>query len=44
MTEQGKFIEIQGTAEKDTFTQVELDSLLGLAKQGIVELVRIQKK
>ncbi len=44
MTEHGGFIEIQGTAEKDTFQQVELDSLLVLAKAGIAELVAEQKR
>lgn len=44
MTEEGGFIEIQGTAEKQTFTQAELDSMLALAKKGIMELVALQKK
>ncbi len=43
MTDQGGFIEIQGTAEKDTFQQGELDQLLGLAKEGIEQLVQKQK-
>lgn len=43
MTEQGGFIEIQGTAEKNTFTQEELDQLLVLAKEGIKQLIHIQK-
>jgi ribonuclease PH len=43
MTEQGGFIEIQGTAEKDTFQQGELDQLLGLARGGIEQLVQKQK-
>lgn len=44
MTESGGFIEIQGTAEKETFGQVELDKMLELAKKGIKQLVEIQKK
>lgn len=44
MTEQGGFIEIQGTAEKTTFAQTELVQMLKLAKDGIGELVRIQKE
>ena len=44
MTERGGFIEIQGTAEKETFEQTELDGLLVLAKEGIKELVEKQKK
>ncbi len=44
MTESGGFIEIQGTAEKETFQQVELDTLLTLAKSGIAELIAAQKQ
>lgn len=43
MTEHGGFIEIQGTAEKDTFVQVDLDKMLALAKDGIKQLVEKQK-
>ncbi len=43
MTEHGKFIEIQGTAEKDTFEESELSAMLGLAKAGILELIAKQK-
>lgn len=43
MTEQGGFIEIQGTAEQGEFQQGELDSLLVLAKNGIAELIQKQK-
>lgn len=43
MTEHGKFIEIQGTAEKDTFAESELGSMLTLAKKGITELIAKQK-
>ena len=43
MTEHGGFIEVQGTAEKKTFSQTELDSMLMLAKAGIQQLVDIQK-
>ncbi len=44
MTEHGGFIEIQGTAEKATFQQNELDALLVLAKEGIQQLIAAQKK
>jgi ribonuclease PH len=44
MTEQGGFIEIQGTAEKETFQQHELDGLLVLAKDGIQQLVQKQRE
>ncbi len=43
MTEQGGFIEVQGTAEKDPFSQEELDQLLILAKSGIQRLINEQK-
>jgi len=43
MTEQGGFIEIQGTAEKGTFEQQALDQLIVLAKDGIKQLVQVQK-
>lgn len=43
MTEQGHFIEIQGTAEKDTFEQAQLNDMLELARKGISELITIQK-
>lgn len=44
MTGRGRFVEIQGTAEQDPFTNAELEKLLGLARKGIRELVKIQKK
>jgi ribonuclease PH len=43
MTENGGFIEIQGTAEKETFAQDDLDKMLALAKDGISRLIAIQK-
>jgi ribonuclease PH len=43
MTEHGGLIEIQGTAEKGTFSQEELDNLLALGKDGITQLVAMQK-
>lgn len=43
MTEHNRFIEVQGTAEKETFTQSELESMLLLARKGIDELVKKQK-
>lgn len=43
MTEQGGFIEIQGTAEKETFAQPDLDKMLSLAKNGIQALIKMQR-
>ncbi len=44
MTESGKFVEIQGTAEQAPFDRAELDKMLKLAEKGIKELVKCQKK
>jgi ribonuclease PH len=44
MTRDGNFIEVQGTAEKGTFTQSQLNSLLDLAKEGINQLFLAQEK
>lgn len=43
MTESGKFIEIQGTAEAKPFTAEELGRMLSLAKKGIGELIDMQR-
>ena len=44
MTGSGRFVEVQGTAEGDPFSRAELDALLGLAAQGISELIQHQKR
>lgn len=44
MTEDEKFVEIQGTAEENPFTRTELEVMLKLAKKGIKELITKQKK
>lgn len=44
MTESGKVIEIQGTAEKHPFTRDELDKLYDLADLGIRQIVEHQKQ
>lgn len=44
MTGAGEFIEIQGTGEETTFTGKQLQSMLGLAEEGMQELNTIQKK
>ena len=43
MTDQGKFIEIQGTAESKPFSKDNIDSLLSLAEEGIKELFQAQQ-
>jgi len=42
MTGDGRFVEVQGTAEGVAFTRAELDALLGLAEAGIAEIVAAQ--
>lgn len=44
MTEDGRFIEIQATAEHGPFQRADFDKLLDLAAAGIRELVALQKK
>jgi ribonuclease PH len=44
MTGKGKFVEVQGTAEKEPFTKEQMQDLLALARKGIRELIGIQKK
>jgi ribonuclease PH len=44
MTESGKFVEVQGTAEMDPFSKEEMDALLDLGAKGIKELVVHQHK
>jgi len=43
MTDDGRFVEIQGTAEHEPFTEESLDTLRALAKKGIRQLIRLQK-
>jgi ribonuclease PH len=43
MTGDGKIIEVQGTAEKEPFSEEELISLLALARKGVAKLVDLQK-
>ncbi len=43
-TGDGRFIEVQGTAEREPFTREQMDSLLALASKGIQELLAIQRK
>ncbi|WED21958.1 ribonuclease PH [Vibrio sp. JC009] len=43
MTEEGKMIEVQGTAEGEPFSHAELLELLDIAQKGIADIVEIQK-
>jgi ribonuclease PH len=42
-TEDGEFVEVQGSGEEATFVQSHLDQLLGLARKGIAELIAAQR-
>ena len=44
MTDDGRFVELQGTAEHEPFTEESLDALRGLARSGIKKLIRMQKE
>lgn len=43
MTASGKFIEVQGTAEESPFSSEQMQALLDLARNGIQNLVAVQK-
>jgi len=44
MTGTGRFVEVQGTAEHETFDRKELDDLLDLAALGIGRIVAAQRE
>lgn len=44
MTESGRLVEVQGTAEEKTFTRDQLNQMLDLAEKGIKEIIVAQKK
>ena len=43
-TGDGRFIEVQGTAEGQPFTRAQMDELLELGRKGIEQLVRAQRQ
>jgi ribonuclease PH len=43
-TGDGRFIELQGTAEREPFSRSQMDELVALASRGIETLIGIQKK
>src|ERR671927_487148 len=43
-TGDGRFIELQGTAEREPFSRSQMDELAALASHGIETLITIQKK
>jgi len=44
MTGEGRFVEVQGTAEGAAFSRSELDDLLGLAEAGITRIFALQRE
>ncbi|TDT58419.1 ribonuclease PH [Fonticella tunisiensis] len=44
MTDNGQFVEVQGTGEKSPFTRDEMMELIALGEKGIREIIDIQKK
>ena len=44
MTGAGKFVEVQGTAEKEPFDAGQLERLIGLAGSGIQRLLELQQR
>ena len=44
MAESGEFIEIQGTAEEQPFSDEELAKMLSYAKKGLAEIFEMQRK
>jgi ribonuclease PH len=43
-TGDGRFIEVQGTAEREPFSRTQMDDLLALAGAGIDTLIRLQQE
>ena len=43
-TGDGRFIELQGTAEREPFSREQMESLLALAAKGIELLITIQRE
>jgi ribonuclease PH len=44
MSDDGRFVEVQGTAEADPFRRAEMDEILQLAEAGIRDLFRLQSE
>lgn len=42
MTEDGQFVEIQGSGEESTFSEAQLAAMLALGKKGILEICKLQ--
>ena len=44
MTEDGQFVELQGSGEEQTFSEAELAAMLALGKKGIADLIAGQRE
>lgn len=44
MTGDGRFVEVQGTAERQPFSRAEHEAMLALAESGIGQLIQFQKR
>jgi ribonuclease PH len=44
LTEDGDFVEIQGSGEEATFTQAQMDAMLVLGRKGVTELAALQQQ
>ena len=44
MTESGKFVEVQGTGEHETFSRQALNIMIDLAEEKFREIFTIQRK
>ncbi len=44
MTEGGEFVEVQGSGEEAVFTADEMSAMLELSRQGIAEIISLQKQ
>jgi ribonuclease PH len=42
-TGDGRFIEVQGTAEREPFSREQMDELLALAGEGVTALIHLQR-
>jgi ribonuclease PH len=44
MTSEGRYVEVQGTAERQAFSRRELDAMLALGEKGIAEIIALQQQ
>ncbi len=43
MTDEGSFVEVQGTGEESPYTRTELNELIDLGEKGIKQMIQVQK-